>query len=217
MIFIPKYPIIEARQVSEDLQTFEKQLASLNITYGEIVSDRQSINSRIVAGYSVKSKSGNKSVFVPIGSIIFKNDNVLNIIEDEDAFFELYEKCKEKTEDRVAINPPKTKSFINPPKTKVSSEQKFVCPQCGYISDTQFTECPNCGCTSESCKNLQSVSKTNFHKKKKEKTMTIENANNDLLKAREEAQLENKQNPSEVTAVYGDVVTSEEKVEGNNK
>lgn len=207
MIFVPKYPIIEARQVSEDLQTFEKQLASLNITYGEIVSDRQSINSRIVAGYSVKSKSGNKSVFVPIGSIIFKNDNVLNIIEDEDAFFELYEKCKEKTEARI----------INPPKTKVGSEQQFVCPQCGYISDTQFTECPNCGCTSESCKNLQSVSKTNFHKKKKEKTMTIENANNDLLKAREEAQLENKQNPSEVTAVYGDVVTSEEKVEGNNK
>lgn len=208
MIFIPKYPIIEARQVSEDLQTFEKQLASLNITYGDIVSDRQSINSRIVAGYSVKSKSGNKSVFVPIGSIIFKNDNVLNIIEDEDAFFELYEKCKEKTEDRVSINPPKI---------KVGSEQKFVCPQCDYISDTQFTECPNCGCTSESCKNLQSVSKTNFHKKKKEKTMATENANNDLLKAREEAQLENKQNPSEVTAVYGDVVTSEEKVEGNNK
>ena len=61
------------------------------------------------------------------------------------------------------------------------------------------------------------MSKTNFHKKKKEKTTAIENANNDLLKAREEAQLEDKQNPSEVTAVYGDVVTSEEKVEGNNK
>lgn len=197
MTFIPIYPVIEALEVADDAVTFAEQLLSLNVKFKSVITDRQTIDGKIVSGYQVISNS-DTDVFIQIGKYIFVHDGILHIVEDTEAFLELYKKT--------------TAKRITKP-TKKMTKEKFVCSQCGYISESQFNECPNCGCTSDSCNNMQSTSKSCLRsKKKKESTM---NKNDDLLKAREEAMLE-ESDTKEVTAVYGDSV-SEEKVESSNK
>ena len=188
MIFIPKYPIIEAFEVADTLETFSNQLMDLNIPYSKIVCDKQTIDNKIVEGYTIHSKNDKNFVFVQKGSLIFSKDGILHIIEDMDAFYEMYEKSE--------------KEII---RKKCKNKEKFVCSQCGYIDTKQFEECPNCGSTSESCNNMQATTKVCLRKKKKETTM--ENKNDDLTKAREEALLE--EDDTKVTAVYGDSVTSD--------
>lgn len=194
MIFIPKYPIIEAFEVADTLETFSNQLIDLNIPYSKIVCDKQTIDNKIVEGYTIHSKNDKNFVFVQKGSLIFSKDGILHIIEDMDAFYEMYEKSE--------------KEII---KKKCKSKEKFVCSQCGYIDTKQFEECPNCGSTSESCNNMQATTKVCLRKKKKETTM--ENKNDDLTKAREEALLE--EDDTKVTAVYGDSVTSDANTSNN--
>ena len=194
MIFIPKYPIIEAFEVADTLETFSNQLMDLNIPYSKIVCDKQTIDNKIVEGYTIHSKNDKNFVFVQKGSLIFSKDGILHIIEDMDAFYEMYEKSE--------------KEIL---KKKCKSKEKFVCSQCGYIDTKQFEECPNCGSTSESCNNMQATTKVCLRKKKKETTM--ENKNDDLTKAREEALLE--EDDTKVTAVYGDSVTSDANTSNN--
>lgn len=194
MIFIPKYPIIEAFEVADTLETFSNQLIDLNIPYSKIVCDKQTIDNKIVEGYTIHSKNDKNFVFVQKGSLIFSKDGILHIIEDMDAFYEMYEKSE--------------KEII---RKKCKNKEKFVCSQCGYIDTKQFEECPNCGSTSESCNNMQATTKVCLRKKKKETTM--ENKNDDLTKAREEALLE--EDDTKVTAVYGDSVTSDANTSNN--
>lgn len=194
MIFIPKYPIIEAFEVADTLETFSNQLMDLNIPYSKIVCDKQTIDNKIVEGYTIHSKNDKNFVFVQKGSLIFSKDGILHIIEDMDAFYEMYEKSE--------------KEII---KKKCKIKEKFVCSQCGYIDTKQFEACPNCGSTSESCNNMQATTKVCLRKKKKETTM--ENKNDDLTKAREEALLE--EDDTKVTAVYGDSVTSDANTSNN--
>jgi hypothetical protein len=194
MIFIPKYPIIEAFEVADTLETFSNQLMDLNIPYSKIVCDKQTIDNKIVEGYTIHSKNDKNFVFVQKGSLIFSKDGILHIIEDMDAFYEMYEKSE--------------KEII---RKKCKNKEKFVCSQCGYIDTKQFEECPNCGSTSESCNNMQATTKVCLRKKKKETTM--ENKNDDLTKAREEALLE--EDDTKVTAVYGDSVTSDANTSNN--
>lgn len=194
MIFIPKYPIIEAFEVADTLETFSNQLMDLNIPYSKIVCDKQTIDNKIVEGYTIHSKNDKNFVFVQKGSLIFSKDGILHIIEDMDAFYEMYEKSE--------------KEII---RKKCKNKEKFICSQCGYIDTKQFEECPNCGSTSESCNNMQATTKVCLRKKKKETTM--ENKNDDLTKAREEALLE--EDDTKVTAVYGDSVTSDANTSNN--
>lgn len=198
MIFIPKYPIIEAFEVSDSLETFKKQLTDLNVAYSKVDIDKQTIDNRIVGGYTIHSKNDKNFVFVQKGTLIFSKDGILHIIEDIDAFNEMYEKSE--------------KEIV---KKKCKNKEKFICPQCGYIDIKQFEECPNCGSTSESCNNMQATTKVCLRKKKKESIMENKESieNNDLVKAREEALLE--KDDTKVTAVYGDSVTSDANTSNN--
>ena len=90
MIFIPKYPIIEAFEVADTLETFSNQLMDLNIPYSKIVCDKQTIDNKIVEGYTIHSKNDKNFVFVQKGSLIFSKDGILHIIEDMDAFISLF-------------------------------------------------------------------------------------------------------------------------------
>lgn len=165
MIFIPKYLVIEAFEVSSDITKFSELLVELNIPFGSVTTDKQTVDGKIVNGYTVRSKNDKGSVFVEIGHLIFSKDGILHIIEDTEAFFEMYEESKNTT-----------KKSLNE-----SSEHN----------------------------NMQVTPKVHLRKKKKETTMENKkevNNDNDLLKAREEALLEDSE--SKVTAVYGDMVTS---------
>lgn len=195
MIFIPKYTVIDAQEVSDDIDIFREQLTALHINFCSITIDRQNVDGNIVNGYTVTSRN-DKSVFIQIGHLMFSFGNVLHIVEDTETFLEFY-----------------TKSEKPISKKRVRNKEKYVCSECGYIDTKSFDKCPKCGTDSDTCRNLQVVSKNT--RKRKENNM--ENPNNDLIKAREEAELE--ESKSEVTAVYGDnvsaVVTSE--VPSNNK
>ena len=191
MIFIPKYTVIEADEVTENLDDFLTCLNKLHVMFDSVTTDKRNIDGKIVNGYTVESRNKKNFVFIQIGSFIFLKDNILHIVEDTDTFFEFYEKKD-------------SKHIV--PKVK-KNDEKFVCPQCGFISNKPFDKCPNCEATQETCVDLCSTTK-----KKRSRKMT--NPNDDLVKAREEALQD--EEAKEVTAVYGDTVMSE-KHEDNNK
>lgn len=179
MIFIPKYLAIEAFEVSNDITKFSELLVELNIPFGSVTTDKQTVDGKIVNGYTVRSKNDKGSVFVEIGHLIFSKDGILHIIEDTEAFLEMYEESK-----AYIVQ---TCKSTNKPLKEISEHN-----------------------------NMQVTPKVHLRKKKKETTMENKkevNKDNDLLKAREEALLEDSE--SKVTAVYGDTVASDEKTSDN--